>query len=239
MSHFFGLTDEQIKRSRCSGKQTGLLFAKAKTAQKREYEATSRDVNRLMRLFGSTIGALGLAREEGLDVWDALDADIGWSKLLGPEDEATAIADMACDEPLIRAADRYMTLRRYAPALLDAFRFKAAGSRDGVLGASKVVRALNASGHRDVPVDALMPFSKRWKAAITEGQCYRPSLLRDRDRCHGARVVQSGDLWLEGTRDHQRFDSYPAASFACGRGRGRAAVRISRSASMWRQSPGS
>ena len=190
------------------GKQTGLLFAKARAAQKREYEATSRDVNRLMRLFGSTIGALRVAREDGLDVWEALDTGVGWSKLLGAEDEATAIADMARDEPLIRAADRYMTLRRYAPAFLDAFRFKAAGSRDGVLGAIRVVRELNASGRRDVPADAPMPFSKKWKAAIAEGGAI------DRRRYETATVatvrerLQSGDLWVEGTRDHQRFDSY-------------------------------
>ncbi|MGO8154795.1 hypothetical protein AB9F36_33810, partial [Rhizobium leguminosarum] len=54
-------------------------------------------------------------------------------------------------------------------AFFDAFRFKAAGSRDGVLGAIKVVRALNATGRRDVPADAPMPFSRKWKAAITEG----------------------------------------------------------------------
>lgn len=190
------------------GKQTGLLFAKAKAAQRRSYEATARDVNRLMRLFGATVGALRGAREDGLDVWDALDTGVGWHKLLGAEDEATAIADMARDEPLIRAADRYMTLRRYAPAFLDAFRFKAAGSRDGMLGAIKVVRELNASGRRDVPADAPMPFSKKWKAAITEGGSI------DRRRYETATVatmrerLQSGDLWVEGTRDHQRFDSY-------------------------------
>lgn len=190
------------------GKQTGLLFAKARAAQKREYEATSRDVNRLMRLFGATVGTLRVAREDGLDPWDALDTGVGWSKLLGAEGEATAIADMARDEPLIRAADRYMTLRRYAPAFLDAFRFKAAGSRDGVLGAIKVVRDMNASGRRDVPADAPMPFSRKWKAAITEGGTI------DRRRYETATVatvrerLQSGDLWVEGTRDHRRFDSY-------------------------------
>ena len=190
------------------GKQTGLLFAKAKAAQKRTVEATTRDVNRLMRLFGATVGALRVAREDGLDVWEALDTGVGWSKLLGAEGEATAIADMTRDEPLIRAAGRYMTLRRYAPAFLDAFRFKAAGSRDGVLGAIKVVRDLNASGRRDVPANAPMPFSRKWKAAITEGGAI------DRRRYETATVatvrerLQSGDLWVEGTRDHRRFDSY-------------------------------
>ncbi len=42
---------------------------------------------------------------------------------LDAESEATAIADLTRDEPLILAAGRYMTMRRYAPAFFDAFRF--------------------------------------------------------------------------------------------------------------------
>ena len=190
------------------GKQTGLLFARARASQKRRYEATTKDVGRLMRLFGSTIGTLRVAREDGLDPWAALETGVGWERLMGVADEVSAIADLARDEPLVRASDKYMTLRRYAPAFLDAFRFKAAGSRDGVLAAVKLVRELNATGKRDVPIDAPMPFPKSWKAAITEGGSI------DRRRYETATVAMvrerlgSGDLWVEGTRDHLRFDSY-------------------------------
>lgn len=68
-----------------------------------------------MRMFGSTIGALRVAREDGLNVWDTLDTGIGWNRLLGAEGEATAIADMAPGEPLIRAAGRYLTLSVMRP----------------------------------------------------------------------------------------------------------------------------
>lgn len=190
------------------GKQTGLLFAKARTTQKRRYEATTKDVGRLMRLFGSTIGALRVARDDGLDPWAALETGVGWDRLMGAEEEVSAIADLARDEPLVRASDKYMTLRRYAPAFLDAFRFKASGPRDGVLAAVKLVRKLNTTGKREVPGDAPMPFPKSWKAAITEGGDI------DRRRYETATVamvrerLDSGDLWVEGTRDHLRFDSY-------------------------------
>ena len=190
------------------GKQTGLLFAKARASQKRRYEATTRDVGRLMRLFGSTIGTLRVAREDGLDPWAALDTGVGWERLMGVADEVSVIADLARNAPLVRAADKYMPLRRYAPAFLDAFRLKAAGSRHGVLAAVKLVRELNTTGKRDVPADAPMPFPKSWKAAITEGG------RTDRRRYETATVaivrerLRSGNLWLEGTRDHQRFDAY-------------------------------
>jgi hypothetical protein len=53
-----------------------------------------------------------------------------------------------------------------------------------------------------------MPFPKSWKAAIMEGGKI------DRRRYETATVavvrerLASGDLWVEGTRDHLRFDSY-------------------------------
>ena len=59
------------------GKQTGLLFAKARALQKRRYEATTRDVGRLMRLFGSTIGTLRVAREDGLSIGAGMGTGIG------------------------------------------------------------------------------------------------------------------------------------------------------------------
>lgn len=43
-------------------KQTGALFAKAHAAQKRGYEATTRDVGRLMRLFGRARQGASLTR---------------------------------------------------------------------------------------------------------------------------------------------------------------------------------
>jgi hypothetical protein len=38
-----------------------------RASQKRRYEATTKDVGRLTRLFGATIGTLRVAREDGLD----------------------------------------------------------------------------------------------------------------------------------------------------------------------------
>ena len=68
------------------------------------------------------------------------------------------------------AASKYMTLRRFGPAFLEAFRFRAAGGRDGALAAVKLVQDLNRSGRRDVPADAPLPFSHSWKALVGEGE---------------------------------------------------------------------
>jgi hypothetical protein len=62
----------------------------------------------------------------------------------------------------------------------------------------KLVRELNATGKRDVPLGAPMPFPKSWKAAILDGGRI------DRRRYETATMVMlrerlaSGDLWVEG-----------------------------------------
>jgi TnpA family transposase len=189
-------------------KLTGALFTKARASQKRRMEATSKDVGRLMRLFGSTLDALMLAREDALDPWDVIDTSVGWHHLLRAAPEVQAIADLAQEDPLVRASDKYLTLRRFAPAFLEAFSFKAARKRDPVLAAVALIRALNASGRRDVPADAPLPFRKNWKAAIIKGGQIDRRLYETATIASLRERLESRDIWVEGTRDHLRFDAY-------------------------------
>ena len=75
------------------------------------------------------------------------------------------LADLAEEDPLLGAADRYNTLRRFAPELIDALEFTAARSNDPVLSALRLLRDLNRSGRRNVPPDAPMPFRNRDRGA--------------------------------------------------------------------------
>ena len=60
----------------------------------------------------------------------------------------------------MRAADRWKTLRKLAPALLKALQFRAGRPSAPILAALKLLADLNRSGKRDVPADAPMPFRK-------------------------------------------------------------------------------
>ena len=83
-----------------------------------------------------------------------------------------------------RAADRWKTLRRFAPALIEALEFRAARAHDPTLAALRLLADMNRSGKRNVPVDAPMPFRKDWRrlvlekgrrtAACTRRPCSRP-----------------------------------------------------------------
>jgi hypothetical protein len=103
----------------------GGMFARAKNTQQRRYTASTRDVGRLMRLFHSTIEALATAQKGDRDGFEVVDEVVGWPKLLRVRSEVKDLADLAEEDPLIRAADRYMTLRKFAPALIEALTFRA------------------------------------------------------------------------------------------------------------------
>ena len=198
-------------------KLIGSLFTKANKRKERRYQASTRDVGRLMRLFDMTIGALTEARANDADPFTAIDDSVGWRRLLNAKPQAKAIAEMVNEDPLVTATEKYSGYRKYVPTFLDSFAFKATGAKNPVLAAVKVLRDLNQSGQRDVPADAPMPFkSNNWKQLVIENgkpdrRRYETAVLATlRDR------LRSGDIWVERTRNYQRFDEYllPSADVA-------------------------
>ena len=104
-------------------KLIGGLFARARKARERRYVAGTRNVGRLMRLFHDTIEALPTAQSSERDAFAVGDETVGWAKLLAARGEVRELADLAGEDPLQGAADRYRTLRKFDPDLLDALEF--------------------------------------------------------------------------------------------------------------------
>jgi hypothetical protein len=127
-----GMTDKLI----------GNALARAKNKKERRYATTAKDVGRLMRLFHSTIEALCEAAETGNDALSMIEERVGWPKLLHARNEVAELAELADEDPLIKAAERYATLKKFAPAVLEALDFKAARSDDQTLAAVQLLRDL-------------------------------------------------------------------------------------------------
>jgi hypothetical protein len=108
---------------------------------------------------------------------------------------------------LLGAADRYRTLRKFAPGLIEALEFKAARSNDSTLSAIKLLQELNRSGEREVPPNAPMPFRKDWRRLVAEEgspnrRLYETAVLATlRDK------LRSGDVWVEHSANYRSFDS--------------------------------
>ena len=190
-------------------KLVGSLFTRARRGQERRYQASTRDVGQLMRLFGRTIAALSEAREGDGDVIAVIDEAVSWHRLLAAKPQVDALAELAGKDMLAAAAERYATIRRFAPAFLNAFVFRASGAGTALIQGVETLRDLNRRNRREVPEGAPLPFhNKQWKRLVREdGKINRRlyetavlSTLRDR--------LRAGDVWIEGTRNYRRFDTY-------------------------------
>ncbi len=195
----------------------GGSFTRGNNKQKKSYAATTRDVGRIMRLFDRTVAALQEAQESGTDGFTAVDAAVGWDKLLCARGEARAIADLAGENPLVRAADQWSRLRKFAPLLLEAIDFKSGRGSASTITAVNTLREMNRSGRRDVPADAPMPFRKEWRALVKEGGGKPDRRLWETGvMAHLRNKWRSGDVWVERSSNYRKFDSYmlPASEAA-------------------------
>ena len=187
----------------------GGMFTRARRGRERRYQDSIQSVGQLMRLFGATITALDEAVQNGGDPFELIDEAVGWHRLVAARAQVDALADLAGEDALVTATERYATLRRFSPAFLDAFTFKASGTGTALIKAIDVIRDANTRKSRDLPDGVPLPFPNRqWKRLITEsGRIDRRryeiaimATLRDR--------LRAGDVWIEGTRNYQRFDAY-------------------------------
>jgi TnpA family transposase len=197
-------------------KLIGNAFTRAKNSKEKTCVAKTKEVGRLMRLFDRTIEALSLAQESDRDAFAVVDETVGWPQLLRVRGEVASLAELAEEDPLVRAVDRYATIRKFAPALLEALTFKAARSTDPILAAVDLLKELNQSGKRDIPPDAPMPFRKEWRRLVTKDGKPNRRLYETAVLATLRNKLRSGDVWVERSSSYRRFDSYllPTAAVA-------------------------
>jgi hypothetical protein len=212
-------------------KLVGGFFVKARHATRRRYAASAGQVGRLMHLFHGTIDALAAAQNAQSDAFEAVDNAVGWAKLLRVRAEVADLADLAEEDPLLRAVDRWKTLHKFAPALIETLEFRAARTDDPMLTALKLLVDPQNSGKHALPPDAPMPFRKEWRRLVMQdGQLNRRlyemaivATLRNK--------LRSGDIWVERSSNYRRFDSYllPAAAVPAAA----AALKLPATADEW------
>jgi hypothetical protein len=122
-----------------------------------------------MRLFGATISALDEAVQHGGDPLELIDEMVGWHKLVAARAQVDALANLAGEDALVAATERYATLRRFSPAFFEAFSFKASGSRSQLIKAIDIIKDANQRKARQLRTTPLPFPSRKWKQIITSG----------------------------------------------------------------------
>jgi hypothetical protein len=122
-------------------------------------------------------------------------------RLVQARADVEVLATTAEADPLLGAAERDSRVRRYAPALLDAFTFRSARAQDPLLTAIDLLRQLNRDDRRGLPAKVPLGhlIQKVRKLIAANGKRDRRlweiatlAVLRER--------LRSGDVWVEGGR---------------------------------------
>ena len=148
------------------------------------------------------------ARENRDDPFIAIEQQMkmGWSQFVTFVTETEAIVAPDKTDPKAEVLRRYATVRKIAPAFLEAFTFKATPSAKPIIDALDVLRTLYRTGQRSLPAKPPIRFIRRvWRSlVIRRGEIDRKAYelcvffeLRDR--------LRAGDIWVEGSRQYQDF----------------------------------
>ncbi len=180
---------------------TGQLFTRSKRKQEQAWQTSRSQISLLMRLFGSAIDALCEAQESGDDPYNVLEQTIGLERLIGSRDEIEALSQLA--------SKRYVQLRRFAPAFMEAFDFQIPQAGADLQAVLSLLKEQNRTGKRNLSDIVPTPFAaKHWKSLIfTNGKPNRRvyetaviATLRDR--------LRAGNVWVKGSRNYRKFDAY-------------------------------
>ena len=149
------------------------------------------------------------AKDRGEDQVAAVERSVGWERLKTLVSEAeAAVADNRPDN-LGEVVERYASVRRMSPVVLGAFSFRSWKDNDSLLSALDVVRDLHASGAKKLPPHPPTSFLRPvWRKLIKtdagiDRRAYEVAVmmaLRER--------LQSGDVWVEGSRAFRAFDDF-------------------------------
>ena len=200
------LTDETLD---LHDRIVGKLFADAKRRHQTSFQESGQAINEKVRLYAEVGHALLAARRAGLDPFAAIEKVVSWDRFERSVEEAEQLARPDDFDFLGLLGEQHRVLRRYMPALLEAFEFRAAPAAMPVLDAIEKLRAISRTRARNLPPDVPIEFvSPRWKDHVLtdrgiDRRFYELCALTElKNR------LRAGDIWVEGSHRYRDFEAY-------------------------------
>lgn len=116
-----------------------------------------------MRLYARIGQALLAAKRDGADPFAAIEKVVSWVDFARTVSEAEQLAQPEDFDFLGLISDGFPQMRRYTPAMLDIFEFRAAPAARPLLEVIDILRAMNRDKTRSVPQNAPLEWiNQRW-----------------------------------------------------------------------------
>jgi hypothetical protein len=133
----------------------GSAFAKAKRAYETSFQEAGKAINEKVRLYAQVGQALIEAKNIGSDPFEAIERVVSWEQFTQSVQEAEKLARPEDFDYLGLLSNHYAQLRRYTPAFLEAFEFRAVPAAQKILDAVEVIndfpRAKRGRSPRTLP----------------------------------------------------------------------------------------
>jgi TnpA family transposase len=218
-------------------KMLGSVFRRADRAHKDNIVDRAKTLDAAARALFGMAKAMLAAKAKDEDQVATVERALGWERLkaLVSEHEAV-VADMRPDN-LGEVVERYASVRRMSQVILSAFSFRSWKDNDPLLTALDVVRELHASGAKKLPPHPPTSFLRPvWRKVVKtpagiDRRAYEVAVmmaLRDR--------LQSGDVWVEGSRAFRAFNDFllPRDAFETSRRAGELGLAVADHFEDWR-----
>jgi TnpA family transposase len=218
-------------------KMLGSVFRRADNKHKENLVARAKTLDASTRALLGMAKAMLAAREHGEDQVAAVERALGWKRLKALVDEADKTISATRPDNLGEIVERHASVRRMTPLVLGAFVFRACKESDSLLAALDMLRGLHASGAKKLPPHPPTAFLKpAWRKLVKAGgavdrRAYEVAVMMTlRER------LQSGDVWVEGSRAFRAFDDFllPPDAFAARRSAGELGLAVADRFEDWR-----
>jgi TnpA family transposase len=187
----------------------GSIFNKARRRRDEAFQSSGKAINEKVRLYARIGQALLKAKQEGCDPFAAIEQIVSWDDFARTVSEAEQLAQPENFDFLGLVSNGFPQTRRYTPAMLDIFEFRAAPAARPLLDVIEVLRTMNREKSRAVPQNAPLEWiSQRWRPYVVtddgvDRRFYELCALTElKNR------LRSGDVWVTGSRQFKDFEEY-------------------------------
>jgi TnpA family transposase len=145
----------------------GSIFNRARRRRDEAFQSSGKAINEKVRLYARIGQALLAAKEHGADPFAAIEKIVSWVDFARTVSEAEQLAQPEDFDFLGLISNGFPQMRRYTPALLDIFEFRAAPATQQLLEVIDVLRTMNRDKSRSVPQNAPLEWiNQRWRTYV-------------------------------------------------------------------------
>jgi TnpA family transposase len=187
----------------------GSIFNKARRRRDEAFQSSGKAINEKVRLYARIGQALLAAKEHGADPFAAIEKIVSWVEFARTVSEAEQLAQPEDFDFLGLIRNGFPQMRRYTPAMLDIFEFRAAPAAQPLLEVIDILRAMNRDKSRSVPQNAPLEWiNQRWQPYVVTSEGIDRRFYELCALTELKNRLRSGDIWVTGSRQFKDFEAY-------------------------------